>query len=421
MTLQSPLYLVALFALLVPLAIHLLAKRNPKRAKVGSVKFIEPKESKTFRRLRFHDAGLFALRALAFATLALSLASPEIACEQKRSGKGWVLVDPLALAEEQPKAFYETLDSLARAGYELRSLETNFPKISLENGGGREVGDLWSLLAEADKICPSEMAFVVASPPREVSLNGKRPTLSRDVVFVPTRIPETKWIERVSQIAEDSLLVLIGTSDENETKFFHLVAPIPETAAVIPPIEIRRAGDSLALALVSNPSETTWFSPTQKRKWTIVFDDAFREALPYLERALNAVAAFAPTGTVVEVKPRNEFRRDDSERLVWLASDSIPNRPKTLDARGFSAHRFFEGAWIDSLAEILLPPTTTRNDARKASTLLATPNAKKKSEENQRRESLTFPLWLVATSLLFIERWITFRNSQNPLGERPDC
>lgn len=413
MTLQTPPYLFALLALLIPIAIHLFSKGAPKRVKVGSVQFIAPSASRTFRRVKFRDAGLLALRSTIFALLALSLASPELACKQEPRDKAWALIDPVALIDVDPLALRQTLDSLAEAGYEPHLLDANFPPLALADEPKRDLADVWSLLAEADARATDARPFVVVSPLRERSFIGKRPALSRKIVFVPTRVSETVWIERVSRFATDSLFIAMGTSDATETKFLRLVAPIPESVAVVAPVELRRWGDSVAISLLSKPSETRWLALSERRKWTIVFDDAFRKPLPYLERALTAIAAFASAPTLVETQSAQAFRADDSEWLVWLASAEPPNRPKLLDARGFSTERFFESAFIDSLAATLLPDEPSLNDSRAISPLVATPlESQALRAPIERATSLTFPLWVFATILIFIERWIASRNSR---------
>lgn len=413
MTLLHPIYLWSLFLLAIPLAVHLLSKNNPTRIKIGSAKFLERTESRRFRRLKFQDAGLFALRALIVALLALWLSSPEIACEIKTSERGWILIDPTIALENQPLEFHRTMDSLTKAGYEIRRLESGFPMATLAEKKKNVVLDIWSLLAEADKANRDTLAFFVASPRKETFLQGKRPTLSRRVEWIETTDEDAIWIERIAQFETDSLLVAIGLSSPSETRFEHLVIAIPDKAIAIAPIECSRQGDSVGVALLSKPNEKKWFSLSSADTWRIVYDERYAETLPYLERAAKTIARFAPKKIIVETQNetawRREERRASSALTIWLCQSEPPKRLKLLDATGFAAESFFDEAFIRALSETLIPEPASENDARKVASDVATPNVRRESRAvNAQRESLAFPIWILATLLVGLERWIAF-------------
>lgn len=412
MTLLHPIYLWSLLLLAIPIAVHLLSKKTPRRIKVGSVRLLLQTQSRTVRRVKFHDLLLFVLRALTVSLLALLVAMPEIACHQKPSAKGWILIEPNFSLEEQSAEFHKTIDSLVKAGYEMRWLETDFPTHSrtLEKN---EAIDLWSLLAEADKQKRDTLAFFVASTLRESSLQGKRPTLSHEVRWIEARAEETMWIERIAQLSEDSLFVLLGISSPSETRFQHLVVPVPDRTILIPPIELMRQGDSIGVALISkvysNPSEKKWFSLTVAKQWCIVYDEEFEKILPYLERAVRAIAHFAPVKISVIVKKQTEWKPNSEEQLIWLSKATPPKHPKCLDARGFSAEAFLDETAIHALSEKLLPEEITNSDMRKVSIEIATPiMCREQHVDETQRQSLVFPIWILVTFLVGLERWIAY-------------
>ena len=71
-----PIYLTALAALAVPLIIHLINLRRPKSVPFSTLSFFEEIQQSTIRRIRIKEYLLLALRILALAMLALSLARP---------------------------------------------------------------------------------------------------------------------------------------------------------------------------------------------------------------------------------------------------------------------------------------------------------------------------------------------------------
>ncbi len=407
MNLLYPIYLWSLLLLFIPIAIHLFSKNNPARIKIGSIKLLERVETRNFRRIKFHDGVLFALRALIFALLSVLMASPEIACKYKASENGWILIEPSIRLDEQPKEFHQRLDSLQKAGYEMRVLATAFPK-TVESGVNTKL-DLWSLLAEADKANADTLAFFVVSSLQENSLRGKRPTLSRDVRWIDANAEETTWIERIAQLSDDSLFIAIGISSASETRFEHLIAPMPNKTTVAPPIELTRQGDSLSVNLVSKLNEKRWLSLTKKETWCIVYDEHFTTMLPYVERAVKAIAQFSLTKISVEVKKQTEWQREAESQIIWLCKSEPPEYPKLLDARAFTGESFFDEQFIHALSESLLPESVSENDVRKVSSQMATPithRAPKTFEET--KHSLVFPIWIFVTLLVGLERWIAF-------------
>jgi len=408
MTLLYPIYLWSLFLLIIPIAVHLFSKNNPRRIKIGSVKFLKQTESQMFRRITFHEAWLFALRALIFALLSFLITSPETACKYKASENGWILIEPTLSLDTQSADFHKKIDSLVKAGYEVHVLEHDFPTTSRTTQENARM-DMWSLLAEADKVNRDTLAFFVASSLRESSLQGKRPTLSRQVQWLETSADETAWIERISQLSNDSLFIVIAISSANETRFEHLIARMPDKSSVVPPIELIKQGDSIGVSLISKPNEKRWLSLTKTETWCIVYDEEFAKMLPNVERAVKAIAQFSPTKISVKVKRETEWQRKAETKIIWLCKSKPPYRLNCLDATRFSAESLLDEHFVHALAEMLLPESTSENDRRKVSSEMAMPITRHEHHtSNEQRTSLMFPIWILVTLLVGLERWIAF-------------
>ncbi len=78
MTFLNPLYLFGLFAAGIPVVIHLLTRRRPKRIPFSSVEFLREVNVAQLRRFRLREFLLLALRTLAIALLALALSKPAL-------------------------------------------------------------------------------------------------------------------------------------------------------------------------------------------------------------------------------------------------------------------------------------------------------------------------------------------------------
>ena len=78
MTFLNPLYLFGLMAAGIPIVIHLLTRRRPKRITFPSVEFLREVNVAQLRRFRLRELLLLALRTLAIALLALALSKPAL-------------------------------------------------------------------------------------------------------------------------------------------------------------------------------------------------------------------------------------------------------------------------------------------------------------------------------------------------------
>ncbi len=78
MTFLNPLYLFGLFAAGIPIVIHLLTRKRPKRIEFSSVEFLREVNVAQLRRFRLRELLLLALRVLAIALLSLALARPAV-------------------------------------------------------------------------------------------------------------------------------------------------------------------------------------------------------------------------------------------------------------------------------------------------------------------------------------------------------
>ncbi|MGZ3929211.1 MAG: BatA domain-containing protein, partial [Mucilaginibacter sp.] len=118
MILLNSIWLYALAALCVPVAIHLWNIRQGKTLKVGSIALINTSSQKSSRSFKLHDLLLLVLRCLLVALLAFVLAMPLWQRHISSSGKkGWVMLPKENLTEAYQK-FKPEIDSLTKKGYE---------------------------------------------------------------------------------------------------------------------------------------------------------------------------------------------------------------------------------------------------------------------------------------------------------------
>ncbi|NIK74318.1 hypothetical protein FHS56_001831 [Thermonema lapsum] len=127
-------WLWALGAVMVPVAIHWLNKRQAKEVPIGTLRFFEEKESKRFRTFQLQDKLRLMLRMLFTACLALALAQPVWRYEtDTKKQASWIVIshDVLAKSFYDYAALHRLVDSLRQSDEEaeVRLLAHGFPRL----------------------------------------------------------------------------------------------------------------------------------------------------------------------------------------------------------------------------------------------------------------------------------------------------
>lgn len=131
--LLSPIGLLALTGLIVPLIIHLWNVKQGKRIKIGSIALLGESSSLSSRSFRLTDWLLLILRLVLLALLALLLAQPLLRTKaNKTAQQGWILMSRSAFHKVYPSE-RKTIDSLVKLGYELHDFGVGFNKFSLKD------------------------------------------------------------------------------------------------------------------------------------------------------------------------------------------------------------------------------------------------------------------------------------------------
>lgn len=201
--LAAPLGLLALGALVVPIAIHLV--RQPRQVvRLGSVRFLDP-QRRQVRSLRWREWLLLAVRCALFAALALLLAQPRWLPVRPAPAR-WLLRVPGTVIDAGARAEWERLRA---DGYEPHLLAPGFPRLDaiLAPEASTPAADVWSLLRELDFRLPTQSQAVAFGPLDIAQFRGDRPELWRVQISwhesgsAPRREPRTHPPVRVALIA----------------------------------------------------------------------------------------------------------------------------------------------------------------------------------------------------------------------------
>lgn len=145
MSLMNPIWLWGLSALAIPIAIHLLSRKEGPVIRVGSIRFLTETSTSKFSSIRLNEVVLLAIRTLLLVCLVLLLAGLLWPSDFSQHSKKWVVVEP---GLEQNEDLKSVVDSLKKEGYESRVLANGFPSTSNDTASNPDYYKLSEELAK---------------------------------------------------------------------------------------------------------------------------------------------------------------------------------------------------------------------------------------------------------------------------------
>lgn len=204
MSVIHPLWLWGLAGILIPVAIHLLSRKEGKVIRIGSLRHLQDTTTRQFKSIRLNEIFLLILRCLLIALVVLLLAEP---LSFQTATDRLVVVDP---ALETHPQVGPLLDSLIRAGYEKKEVT------SLTNAGNELTTN--EQLVSALAALPIGEAVVIAEDRwwRTSAFFTELPPNIRWIAIEPT--PTSGWLG-AWRTTSDSVQVIRYQTQENSTVF----------------------------------------------------------------------------------------------------------------------------------------------------------------------------------------------------------
>jgi hypothetical protein len=203
MTFANPSYLWALAGLAIPLAIHLLSRKEGKVIRVGSIRHVEESNTSQFKSIRLNEVLLLLLRSLMVMSLVFFLSGAQCTNPPGR-GITWLMI------ENGIK-----IDSLESTKYEVHELPA---------------GNYWEVAEQLGKV-PHEVVVIAYS--KVERFNGERVSLPKNVRWIsteqePIQFPATAWQ------AGDSVFVRNASSGPLLTSY-RTAFGVPDSIGIIQP------------------------------------------------------------------------------------------------------------------------------------------------------------------------------------------
>ncbi len=297
MSLLQPWYLWALAGLAVPLAIHLLSRKEGPTIRMGSLRHIRETSSRQFRSIRLNEYLLLALRSIVIVLIVLLMS-------------GWYLGSLkddhkfliMELGVQSRSDLLPLRDSLRSAGFEERSLLPGFPSLS-EGERTSAVPDYAGLLEEL-RIHDIDSAIILATN-RVSGFMGERVALPGNVRWVSVEGRASEFELQRMRMQGDSVFIRAGKTSASETAFhsYMLMDPIDSGKNAVDRDTIRI---------------------------TLMADKAFDVDKQIMSAAIHAIRSQIPEVIEVSAVAPNSLGKDRADWLIWLSDNPPPGKAANL-------------------------------------------------------------------------------------------
>lgn len=277
MTFANPSWLWALTGLAIPLAIHLLSRKEGKVIRVGSIRHVEESNTSQFKSIRLNEVLLLLLRSLMVTSLVFFLGGAQCSNPPGSNRTKWVMVE---------KGVEVNVDSLTSSGYELKTLPE---------------GEYWKVAEELGRL-PHEI--VVISHSRVENYKGQRVALPENVRWMSAQQPARQFAATAWQ-AGDSVFTRTASSGSLSTSY-RTTLGVPDSIEIKQPQKItisiaaddKNEADILAAAL--NVLRTEYRLPIQISSESPTWIFWLREAMPKFSGDQQVVFSRPGPGPFIE-------------------------------------------------------------------------------------------------------------------------
>jgi len=237
MQFTQPILLWALAGLAVPLAIHLLSKKEGQVIRLGSLRHLRETSTQQFRGIKLNEILLLALRSLLVILFVLLISGLHW---DSLGDKRWIVVEQ-GIAEI-PTA-KKLIDSLEAQGFERRVLQSGFP---LEYTSSTKSVNSWHLI---ESLQQQELTqAIVLSQSRAEDFIGARTSLNSNIQWITFPAEAHEFIAEAIQQAPGRILVRKGFSNSAHTHFETVLAntSLPDSITIkeLPVVSVLLVSDA---------------------------------------------------------------------------------------------------------------------------------------------------------------------------------
>lgn len=287
----NPLMLWSLLGLSIPLAIHLLSRKEGKVIMIGSVRHLEESPSQQFKGIKLNEFWLLLLRSLLIILLSFFLAGAHYTPESSQTKK-WVIVEKALL---EKTVVQNLIDSFSADGFEIHLLAKDFPLLA--NIESIVPSDYYTLLEELEQQNISK--GIVISSNKASLFNGDVVPLPKNIQWLSIAPYPINYLLSSRTVHGDSLVLRYGYSDTDLTYFSNKL------------IHKNDYNDSLTIAHADT------------LKIGIYAENNFQYDKKIIEAALTVIQQTFKI-SIIKQDILNKSNHINANWLIWLSNETVP-------------------------------------------------------------------------------------------------
>jgi hypothetical protein len=295
MQFANPIWLAGLGGILIPLAIHLLSRKEGKVIRIGSIRHFEETSTRQFKSIKLNEILLLILRSLLILLIVFLLAG--LQWPGTSNGKtSWLLIEK---GLEHDSELSHVIDSLAEKGFEKRAFARGFP--IADDTISEAPHNYWALVESLNK--EQLDSAVIISANRIQAFRGERRMLPANVSWITKSLPEKEKIISQRKLGSDSVWTRTGKFRDSETEFITQITP--GNSGMIP--------DTVRVAVVN--------------------DKQYAYDATLLSAALRAIDKYTPYFISLTAIDGSNFQQDkQADWTFWLTEEPAPSDERNLIA-----------------------------------------------------------------------------------------
>jgi len=328
MSFLSPIWLLSIAAISIPVFIHLWNVRPGKTFKVGSVALVEASSRKHSLSLKLLGILLLLMRCLLLVVVGLVLAMPYF---QNRAGvnksKGWLLI-PKEDFKEAYQRFKSKADSLLKMGYELHYFDLGFERTELSQAladtatiKNETAVSYWSLLQQLDRRALASLPVFLLTPDRLNKFSGNKPNIVLKLQW-QTYTPVDSTLSRIERawLTDSKDLYLVTATSTPMGTYYHGETVNPQALANSGyDLHINNGRAAISLKNASQPPVEIDTSALK----IDIFERSDQQDAGYIKAALQTVSQFTRQHIIIKPYSKTNNGRIKKDWLFWLSDQPV--------------------------------------------------------------------------------------------------
>ncbi len=292
----NPIWLWGLTGLLVPIGIHLLSRKEGKKIKIGSIRYLEDTATNQFKSLRLNEYLLLVLRCLLIGILVFILSEFQF---KGIDGKEKWLVLERGL-DDAPE-FSAVIDSLKQNDFQIRFLSPGFPS-NEDSAHHHEKINYWNLVEQLKQKSLDQVVVIAHNYTQ--GLKGKRPSLPDHIQWLSKKPAPGEFNLLAIRTSHDSIFLRAGNSNTGQTSFNTM---------------------HINSATLEQQTDTILIESPETISITIFTDTTFTYDKKIMLAALQAIDKNSPYNISVETASSTNYTPDLKSDWVIFMTKNIPS------------------------------------------------------------------------------------------------